>query len=73
MSRTWWRRRPRGRFIHPCKGGCCGFLKTGDAHCYGCAGDLLSGLPAGSWREQDRDRPESPIPAYELKLIAMFT
>ena len=73
MSLTWWRKRSRGRFIHPCKGGCGGFLKIKDTHCYGCVADLLSGLPSGSWREQDRNRLESPIPAYELKLIAMFT
>jgi len=51
MSNSWWRKRPRGRFIHPCLGGCGGYLKARKTHCYGCMLDLLSDLPAGTWRE----------------------
>jgi len=53
MSNSWWRKRPHSRFIYPCLGGCGGFLKAKTTHCYGCALDLLSGRPTGTWREDN--------------------
>ena len=72
MSKTWWRAKPQGRFVHACKGGCGGFLKARGTHCYACICDLLSGIPAGSWREQEKTERKPYLPPFEVEKTALF-
>jgi hypothetical protein len=72
MSRSWWRAKPQGRFLHMCKGGCSGFLKIKGVHCYGCGMDWLLGLPAGIWREEEKTERRGCIPPNELEKTCLF-
>lgn len=72
MSRSWWRAKPKGRFLHRCKGGCGGFLKARGVHCYACLLDMFGGLPAGSWRAEEKTERRERVPADELEKTCLF-
>ncbi|MFA5385355.1 MAG: hypothetical protein WC364_11975 [Eubacteriales bacterium] len=48
---SWYRIKPKGRYVHKCMAGCGVFIKIKRVKCIGCVADILSNRERGAWRE----------------------